>query len=184
MFFGRTGRTADAVTTGTAANQQHDIARFRHATNDLIRRHRADDRADFHAFGDVTGVVVFTYLTGRETDLVAVRTVTGRRLRRNRALRQFTGKRCRKRRARIAAAGHAHRLVNVRASAQGIANAAAQTGGCSAERFNFCRVVVRFVLKEQQPFFHALLGFDRNLDRAGVDFFRLVQLLQKSLRAQ
>ena len=91
MRFGRTGCAATAVTAGSAAQQDNNIAGGGHFTAYIFRGCRADYRADFHTLGNIAVVVNFINLPRGKTDLVAVRTVPRRRGGDEFSLRQFAG---------------------------------------------------------------------------------------------
>jgi len=60
--------------------------------------------------------------------------------------------------AGVGCAGDSHGLVDVGASGKGVANAAAEAGGGSAERFDFGGVIVGLVFELDQPLFVTAFG--------------------------
>ena len=114
MLLGRTGRAAAAVAAGTAANQQDRIPRLRLAAPDMRAGRSANNSADFHAFGNKAFIIDLRHLTGSESNLIAVGTVTRPGAQGNLALGQLARQSRFQRRARIAAAAYTHRLIYVR----------------------------------------------------------------------
>ncbi len=72
MLFGRTCRSAAAVASGSAADQDDHIALFRTLSDHVVCRCCADYRADLHSLGNVIFVIYFVYQPCRQPDLVAV----------------------------------------------------------------------------------------------------------------
>ena len=178
VALGRTGCTAAAVTTGAAAEQDDNIARIRHFTNDVFNRCCADNCADFHALCDIARMINLMNQAGSQTDLVAVRRITGSGSGAQLALRQLVLQRLAQRNRRIACTGHTHCLIYIASTGQRIANCAAKAGSSAAKRFDFCRMVMGFVFKHEQPrLFFAVYGCI-DADGASVDFFALVQIRQ------
>ena len=149
----RTGRTADAVAPGAAADEEDNIAGRRRAAEDLRARRGGDHGADFQALRDVAGVVDFRDLAGGEADLVAVGRVAGGGDLADLLLRKLAGESLGERCQGISRAGDAHRLIDVGAAGKGIADAAAEAGGGAAEGLDFGRVVVGLVLEHDEPLF-------------------------------
>ena len=77
---------------------------------------RAHDSADFHALGHIARMVDFIDLTGRQTDLIAVRGVSGCCGGDDLALGELALERFGHGDARVAGAGHAHGLIHVGAA--------------------------------------------------------------------
>ena len=125
--------------------------------------------------GNIARMINLINLSGRKSDLIAVRAVACRSRRDEFSLRKLSCKRFAYRGQWIACSGKTHCAVYIGAARQRVADCAADTGCCAAERLNFRRVIVRFVFKEQQPvlFFTIVLNFD--FDRAGVDFIGFVE---------
>ncbi len=91
MFFGRTRRSAAAIPACPAANQYNHVTLFRRFANDIFSGGSTDDRTDLHSFSDKAFVIDFGNLTCRQSDLIAVRTISGCSNGGNLSLRQFTG---------------------------------------------------------------------------------------------
>ena len=123
-------------------------------------------------------------MAGSQTNLVAVGAIAGSSTDGNLALRQLAGQSFANRRARISTAGYAHSLIYIGTTGQRIADCAAQAGCSTAERFNFRRMVMRFVFKHYQPLFRFAVDFDRHNYGAGIDFFGLVKVSQLAFLAQ
>ena len=113
MFLGGTGCPADAVTTRTSAKQNDDISCRRTFPDHRALGSSSHDRADFHTFRHKTVVIIFLYLPGSQTDLVAVRGIPCRRPDGQLALGQFARQRFFNGRTGIAGAGNTHRLIHI-----------------------------------------------------------------------
>ena len=168
-------RPAAAVAAGAPAEQDHDVARLRRIADDCVLADRAHNRADFHALGHIALMIDFRNLPGCQTDLVAVGAVARRSRLADFALHKLTGQRLCHGGAHVAAPGHAHCLIDVSAPGQRIANSAAETRRRTAERFDFRRMVVRLVFKQEQPFFDLSIHIYIHMDAAGVDFLGFIQ---------
>ena len=94
MCLGRTGRTADAVTTGTAAQQNDDISRIGGQSLHRTSRSRTHHCTDLHTLRHIIRMIYLFYITGCQTDLVTVRTVTVCRLAHQLLLRQLARGSC------------------------------------------------------------------------------------------
>ena len=123
-------------------------------------------------------------LSGRKADLVAVGGIAGRGCGDELALRELARQRVPHRNGRVGRAGHAHGGIDVCAAGQRVADRAADAGGGAAERLDLGRVVVRFVLKQQQPVLFLSVHRDGHPDRAGIDLIGNVQLVELSLRLE
>ena len=147
----------------------------------MVGRGCTHDGADFHALGHIARMVDLVDLTGRQTDLIAVRGVSGGRGGDDLALGELALECFGNRDTRVAGAGHAHRLIHVGTARQRVADAPADAGGRAAERLDFGRVVVGFVLEQEQPVLVLAVHIDLHLDGAGVDFLGFVEVLQDAL---
>ena len=181
MRLGRAGGAADAVTAGTPAEQDDLVARSRGFAAYMIGRSRGHNRTDLHALGHISGVVDFVHLTGGQADLVAVGGITGGGGGDELALRELAFKRLGHRHGRIGGTGHAHGLIHVGTAGKRVADAAADAGCRTTERFDFRRVVVGFVLEQEQPILIMAIHINLHLDGAGVDFFGFVKILQNTV---
>ncbi len=125
-------------------------------------------------------MINFIHLTRGKSDLISVRGISRRSCRYDLALGELAFERFGDGDERIARARDAHCGVNVASSRKRIADRAADTGRSAAERLYLRRVIVRFVLKEQKiiVLFSVCVHFDFN--GTGIDFFRFVQVIQKS----
>ena len=85
---------------------------------------------------------------------------------------------------RIRSASDTHRLVYIRTSGQRVSDAAAETGRRTAERFDFRRMVMRFILKEKEPVFFSIDSVNRHFDCTRIDFFGRVQIFQAAFFAK
>ena len=181
---GGTGSTADAVTAGAAAQQHDHIAGSGALAADVGSRGSAHNSADLHALCHIAGVVDLVHLTGSQTDLVAVGGVTGGCGGDQLALGQLAGHGLADRLERVACAGDTHSLIDVAAAGQRVADSTADTGGSTAEGLDLGGVVVSLVLEQEQPVLILAVDVTLDLDGAGVDLLRLVQILQDTLLLQ
>ncbi len=175
MRLRRTGGATDAVAARAAAQQDDLVARGRGLTAHMVGGSGRDDRADLHALGHIAGMVDLVDLAGGQTDLVAVRRITVGRRGDEFALGELALKRLIDRRVRVGGARDAHRLIHVGAPRERVADAAADAGGRTAERFDLGGVVVRLVLEEEQPVLVFAVHVDLHLDGARVDLLGLVE---------
>ena len=180
MTLRRTGRAADAVASGAAAEQDDNVARSGTLAHNVIGRCRGNDRAALKAFGNVALVVELGDMARGKADLVAVGRISRRRGLRQLALGELSGKRLRERLSRVAAAGDAHRLMDISAAGERVADATSDAGGSTAEGLDLGGVVVRLVFEHQQPVLLLAVHLGGNVDRAGVDFLALVELGEKA----
>ena len=169
---GGAGRAADAVAACAAAQQDDHIAGVGIEALYIFTRRGTHDRADFHALGQVAGVIDLTDLTGRQTDLVAVAGITVRRAQDQLFLGELAADGLRDGDGGIRRAGDAHGLIDIAASGERVADGAAQAGRRAAEGLDLSRVVMGLVFKEDQPFLGhralAVVHLDRDDDGAGV----------------
>ena len=129
-------------------------------------------------------MVDLLHLSRREADLVAVGAVARGSAKRDLLLRQLAGQRLRERTARIRGARHAHGLIDIRTPGERIADGAAEAGRRAAERFDLRRMVVRLVLEHHEPVFLLAADVRLDLDAAGVDLLRFVEILEQALLAE
>ena len=174
----RARRAAAAVAAGLAAEKDDDVAGDGRFADDVVPRRCAEDCADFHALRYEALVIIFLNFARRQADLVAVGAVALGRAGRQRALGQLAFERILDGLTGIAGAGNAHSLVYVGAAAQGIADAAPQAGCRTAEGFDFRRMVMGFIFKQEKPFFFHAVDVDGDDDGAGIDFVRFVEILE------
>ena len=175
---GRAGCTAAAVATGSAAQQDDDVLGIGHLAAHVLGGSGCDDRADLHSLCRVAVVIQLVDHARGKTDLVAVRGITRSRRGDQLFLGQLAGQGFGQRARGICAARYTHCCVYVRASRQRVTDRTANAGCRAAKGLNFGGVIVRLVLKEQQPGLVALLGLDRDLDRASVDLLGFVNARQ------
>ena len=108
--------------------------------------------------------------TGGKTNLVTIGAITIRRGRHELPLRELTFERILNRHGRIAGTGHTHRMVNIGSAGQRITDRTADTGRCTTEGLNLCRVVVGFILEKKKPLLVFTVNLDIDLHGAGIDF--------------
>ena len=153
MFLRGAGRPTHAIAAGAAADEQDDVARGRGTAENVGARDGGNHGADFHALGDVAGVIDFRDLAGGEADLVAVGRVTFCSDLADFFLRELARQGLGKRRARVAGTGDTHCLIDVGSPGKRIADAAAETGGGTAEGLDLGGVVVSLVFEHHEPLF-------------------------------
>ena len=178
MRFGGTCCTAAAVTACFAAQQDDHIAVFGTFSAYVFSRSRCDNRTDFHSLRNITGVIDFIYLTCSQTDLVTVGAVTCCCSLNDCSLRQFAGDCFGYGFQRVSCTCYTHSGVYIGTAAQRVTDRTAYASSSTAERFDFCRMVVCFIFEQQQPFL--CFAFHINVDFycTSVDFFRFIQTVQ------
>ena len=129
-------------------------------------------------------MVIFLHMAGCQADLVTVRAVTGGSADSDLALRQFAGQGFFDRYTGVGRAGHTHSLINIGTSGKRVADSAAQTGSSTAEGFDLRRMVMGLVFEHYQPVLCFTVDLDRHNDRAGIDLFGNVQIIQLAFGAQ
>ena len=184
MDLGRSCRTADTVAACPSAEKDDDIARIGILTDHSASRSRCDDRADFHTLCNVIRMIDFFYKPGCKTDLIAVGTVTVRSLANNLLLRQFALQSLALRSRRVRSTCHAHSLIYISTSGKRIADRTAEACGCTTERLDFRRMVVRLILEIDEPLFLHAVHIDRDHDGACVDLVGFFLIVQLALRLQ
>ena len=184
MVFRRARSPADTVAPSASADEQNYVAAFWRSTVDHIARSRRHNRADFHTLCDIAFVVDFGNLPCCQTYLVAVAAVAVRRARYDFALRKLSVQRFFERRTRVARARYAHRLIDIAPARERVADCTAETRCRAAERFDFRRMVVRFVFEHHKP--RLLFAVDINIhyDACRVDFFALFEIGKLARLAQ
>ena len=178
------GRTPDSIPSGPSAEQDNHISRPRIRTENILPWSRRYDCAKFHSLCDIIRVVKFLYISGRQSNLVAIGTVAMRSLPDQLLLRQLSVHRLTDRLTGICRTCDTHRLIDIGSAGQRIADRAAQTGCRTAERFYLGRVVVRLVLEIHKPLLGLPIDCDRNHDGARVDFVRVLLVSQPALLLQ
>ena len=168
------GRTADAVASGSAAEQYNHIARVGTHAHHVLSRCRRNHRAELHALCDIIRVIDFFYIAGRKTDLVSVGRIAVRRLRDKLTLRELARQGFCERAGRIRRAGNAHCLIDIGSAGEWVANRAAEAGRRTAEGLNLRRVVVGLVLKVDEPLLLLAVHRNRHDNGAGIDLIRLL----------
>ena len=178
MCLGRTCRTTDAVTTGTAAKQNDNISRIGGQSLHRTSRSRTEHCTDLHALRHIIRMVYLLDITGCQTDLVTIRTVTVCRLAHQLLLRKLARDRVFHRNRRICRTGHTHCLIDIGTSGKRVTDRTAQTGCSTTERLNLCRVVMCLVLKVYKPLLGHAVHLDRNDNRAGIDLIGFLLIHQ------
>ena len=109
MVFRRTGCAAYSVAPRSAADEQNQIPRLRSSTVHHIPR----SRSDFHALGNITGMVNLRNLASGKPYLVPVAAVAVCRSDYNFALGKLAGNSLFKRQSRVCGPSDAHCLVYI-----------------------------------------------------------------------
>ena len=91
MRLGRAGCAANTVAARSAAQKHDHIARGRTLTAHVVSGGGGDNSAALHALGDIAVVIQLRNMAGRQTDLVAVRGISGGSSLRQLALGQLAG---------------------------------------------------------------------------------------------
>ena len=181
VSLGRAGGATNAVTAGTAAEQNDLVARSGGFAAHMICRSRGHNRTDLHTLGHIARVIDLVDLTGGKTDLVAIRGIAGGGGGDQFALGELAFERFGNRNGRISSTGYTHGLIHVGTAGKRVADASADAGCRTAERFDFRRVVVGFVLEQEQPILIMAIHINLHLDGAGVDFFGFIKILQNAV---
>ena len=147
----------------------------------MICRSRGHNRTDLHTLGHIARVIDLVDLTGGKTDLVAIRGITGGGGGDQFALWELAFERFGNRNGRISSTGYTHGLIHVGAARKRVSDAAADAGCRTTKRFDFRRMVVGFVLEQEQPILIMAIHINLHLDSAGVDFFGFVKILQNTV---
>ena len=185
VALGGAGGAAATVPSGASAQQDDDVAGFRHFPDHVFCRGSAHHSADLHSLGHIAGVVNFTDLAGSQADLVAVGGVAVGSAVDQLLLGQLALDGFAYRGQGVACTGNPHGLVDIAPAGQGVPDRTAQAGGCAAEGLDFSGVVVGFVFEHQQPvFLAAVVHGDFNLHRTGVDFFAFIQIGELAFRLE
>ena len=184
MNFGGTGGSADAVTAGTAAQQNDDISGIGGFSLHRASGSRAHHSADLHALRHIVGMINLFHIAGSQTDLVSVGAVAVGSFPHQLLLGQLTFHGILHRHGGICRSCHTHGLVYIGTAGQGIADGSSQTGGGASEGLNLCGMVVGLIFEVDQPLLFLSIHIHRNHDGAGVDFFRLLLIRQLSFRFQ
>ena len=173
MNFGRTGSTADTVTSGTSSQKNDDISRIRIFTNNCTSGSSTHNSTNLHSFGNIVRMINFFYIACSQTDLVAIRTVSMGSTSYQFFLRKFTFESFFYRNSRISSTCDTHCLIYISTSGKWITNGTTKTGSCTTKWLNLCRMVVCFILEVDQPFFFLAVYVYRYYDTAGINLIRL-----------
>ena len=184
MYFGGARSSADAVASRASAEQDDHIARVGGLPDHGASGGRAENGADLHPFGHIIGMIDLLYIACRKADLVAVGAVASGRLAYQFFLRQFALESFLHAHRRVGGSCHAHRLIDIGPAGKRIPDRAAQTGGCAAEGFDLCRMVVCLVLEVDEPLLFFSIHIHRHHDGAGVDLLGFLLIIQASFRLQ
>ena len=180
MRFRGARRSAYAVPPCAAAQQDNHISRPGSQPLHRASGRRSQNRADLHALCHIIRVIDFLHITRRKSYLVSIGTVAVRSFPHQLFLRKFARNRIFHRRGRIRRPRHTHRLIHIGTPGERIPDRTAKTRRRTAERLNFCRMVMRLVFKIDQPFLRSAVHLDRNDNRARVDLVGLLLIIELS----
>ena len=150
----------------------------------MISRRCANYRANLHTLRNISRVIKFMYLTCCQTNLVAIGRITRCSSGYQLTLGKFTFERLRNRNSRIACARHTHCLIDIATTRQRIANRTTNAGSCAAKGLNLGRMIVSFILEQEQPILLFSVYIHLALYRACIDFFGFIQILQTTMSTQ
>ena len=184
MHFGGAGGAAAAVAASAASQKNDDIARIRRLPDHGTAGGSAHHGPDFHTFCHVIRMINFFYVSGGQSDLIPIGTISVSRRADQFLLRQFPFHGFLYGNRGIGRTGHTHGLIYVCSSGKGIPDGSAKTGGGAAEGLDLRGVIVGFVFKVDQPLFFHSVHIHRNHDAAGIDFLGLFLILQFPFRFQ
>ena len=176
MALRRAGGAANAVTAGTATQQDHNITGCGTFPTDIIGRSSGNNSATLQTLSNKALMVQLGNMAGSQTNLVAVGGVTGCGSLADLTLGQLAGQGLAQRLSGITGTGNAHGLMDVSTATEGVADASADAGSSAAEGFDLGGMVVSLVLEHQQPVLLFAIDLSSDMNGAGVDFFALVQL--------
>ena len=182
--FGRSGGSADSVSSGPSAQQDNLISRSRTLSSNILCRCRTNDCADFHSLCHITRMINLIHQSGGQTNLVAVGAVSVGGGGHDLTLRQLALYGFCSRCQRISRTGHTHCRIYIASAGQRVTDGTADAGCCAAERLDFGWVVVGLVLKEQHPILFLSVDVRFEVHGAGIDFFRLYHVGQPSVLLQ
>ena len=174
----RARRAAYAVASRSAAKQYYHVTVRGCFSADVLSGCRRYDRADLHSFCRVSRVIKLVDHTRCESYLVSVGRISRRRGLNDLSLWELSGNSLADGDRRVCRARNSHCRIYVATSRKRVTDSSADAGSRSSEGLDLCRVVVRLVLKEQEPIL--LHAVDRYLDLhgAGVDLLALVEFLE------
>ena len=116
MNLGGTGSTTNTITSGTSAQQDDNITRIRVFSLNRTSWSRTENSTDFHTFCHIIRMINFFYISGCQTDLVTVRTITVCCASNQLLLRQFSFQCLFNRHCRISCTGYTHSLIYISTS--------------------------------------------------------------------
>ena len=149
VALGRTGGATDAVTTGAATKQNNYITCSRALTANIIGRCSSYNSATLQTLGNIAIMIHFSNMAGSKTDLVAVGRITCSSSLADLSLGQLAGQGFGDTFSGVTCTGNTHCLVDIGTTGQGVTDTTANTSGGTAKRFNFSRMVMRFIFEHQ-----------------------------------
>ena len=181
MGLGGAGCPAYAVAPGATAQKDDLVARCGALAAHVTRGRGAHDGAYLQALGGVAGVVELEDLSRGEADLVAVGGVALGGRAHELALGELASHGLAHRHEWVSRSGHAHGLIDIGAARERVANGSPDAGRRTAKGLDLGGVVVRLVLKEEEPVLVPAVYIDRDPHRAGVYLVRLIEVREDAL---
>ena len=129
-------------------------------------------------------MIYLVYHTRAESDLVAVAGVAAGSCSRDRSLRELARKSFAYRLQRISRTCDSHCGVSISSSAQRVSDASAETCRRSSERLYLSRMVVCFILEEEEPRLILTVNCNVHFDRARIDLLGLIELLESAAQLE
>ena len=116
VYLGGSGSTATAVTACSSAEEDNDIVRIGVFSDHVLSGSRAHNGTDLHSLCHIIGMIDFLYITGSQTDLVAVGGIAACRSSHQLLLGQLALQGFGNGNRRICRAGHTHCLIYIASS--------------------------------------------------------------------
>ena len=163
-----------AIAPRAPAQQNNHIARNRSFAANMIGGRSTHHSTNFHVLCSIAWMIKFAYLPCCQSNLIPIARIARSSSRCKLTLRQLARNSLRHRAKRVRTPRYAHGLIHIATPRKRIANSAAYTGCCAAERLNFGRMIMRFVLEQIQPILIFPINITGNLYRASINLFRFI----------
>ena len=186
MFFGRAGCPSNAVSSRAATQKDDHILRLRLLSHHVLLSGCAHDGTNFHALCHIARVINFIHQSGCKPDLIAIGGISVRRPFDQSLLRQLSLKRLRNGKRRIRSSRYPHCLIHITSSGKRIPDCSSKAGSSASKRLDLRRMVVRFILKKDQPVFSynpfSIIHLYRNHYRTGIVLLGVFLIGEQSVR--
>ena len=116
MHLGGAGGAADAVPAGAPAEKDDDVARIGIFTDHVFSGSSSHHRTDLHPLGHIARMIDLLYISGGQTDLVAIGGISLGSAVDDLTLGKFTLKRFAQRSGGVCSSCDAHGLVHIGAA--------------------------------------------------------------------